>query len=298
MNINHPAEVKIHRYLEDVLNRKRGMSEQTIARIVRDVAEAVDKQFNAKEREFTLRMSNVGRPTCQLWFDKNKPESGVDMPANFLMNMMIGDIVEAVFKGLLSEAGVTFSDGHKVSLKLNGHEISGTHDLTMDGKVDDIKSASPWSYKNKFHSYDALAEHDSFGYVGQLAGYAKALGIQPGGWWVVNKANGEFKYVAADSLDMDTELSKIQDTADAVKRNEFKRCFDAVPETFRKKETGNKVLADECGWCKYRYNCWPTLQERPSLVSQAKDPPIIPYIEIDDKYTNTCADTNTDTDQA
>jgi len=92
--MNHPAEIKIHRYLEDVRKAKRGMSSATIARIVRDVQEAVEKQFNQSERKFTMRMSNIGRPYCQLWFDKNKPEEGIDMPANFLMNMMIGDIVE------------------------------------------------------------------------------------------------------------------------------------------------------------------------------------------------------------
>ena len=53
--------------------------------------------------------------------------------------------------------------------------------------VDDIKSASDWSYKNKFDSFESLAKGDSFGYVGQLVGYAKASGKNIGGWWVVNK---------------------------------------------------------------------------------------------------------------
>ena len=37
MSVNHPAEVKVYRYLEDVTKAKRGMSDATIARIVRDV---------------------------------------------------------------------------------------------------------------------------------------------------------------------------------------------------------------------------------------------------------------------
>jgi len=40
------------------------------------------------------------------------------------------------------------------------------------------------------------------------------------------------------------------------------------------------VLAEECGWCKYRYKCWPSIQELPSLASQAKEKPIVAYIEI------------------
>jgi hypothetical protein len=84
--MNHPSEIKIHRYLEDVRKAKRGMAPATIARIVKDVQEAVEKQFNQSERKFTLRMSNIGRPYCQLWFDKNQPEEGLEPSANFLVS--------------------------------------------------------------------------------------------------------------------------------------------------------------------------------------------------------------------
>ena len=40
-------------------------------------------------------------------------------------------------------------------------------------------------------------------------GYAKASGKRAGGWWVVNKANGHFKYVPASGLDMTKEVKKI-----------------------------------------------------------------------------------------
>jgi len=284
--MNHSAELKIHRYLEDVRKAKRGMGDATIARIVRDVKEAVEKQFNQKERKFTMRMSNIGRPYCQLWFDKNQPKEGLEPSANFLMNMMIGDIVEAVFKGVLTEAGVEFSDGYKSTLTVGKHKIDGTHDLIMDKRVDDIKSASPWSYNNKFKDYETLKEHDAFGYIGQLAGYSKALNVEPGGWWVVNKGTGEFKYVSAWDMAVDRQdiLDEVQEKADKLEVNKFERCFEPVEETFRKKPTGNKILSEECSWCKYRFKCWPSLQELPSLASQAKSPPTVAYIEIADEY--------------
>jgi hypothetical protein len=280
--VNHPDEIKIHKYLEDVRKGERGMSDATIARIVKDVKESIEKQFSANERKFSLRMSNIGRPYCQLWYDKNEPEGGVEPSSNFLMNMMIGDIVEAVFKGVLTEAGVEFSDGHKSKLELGEHKIYGTHDLITNNRVDDIKSASPWSYKNKFKDYYTLKEHDSFGYIGQLAGYSKALGVEAGGWWVINKASGEFKFVSAWDMAVDRQdvLDEVQAKADKLKENKFERCFEPVEETFRKKPTGNKILAEECGWCKYRYKCWPSIQELPSLASQAKEKPIVAYIEI------------------
>ena len=81
----------------------------------------------------------------------------------------------------------------------------------MNDAVDDIKSASDWSYRNKFDSFDTVSADDAFGYVGQLAGYAKAVGKKAGGWWVVNKANGSFKYVPADNIDVDKEVAKLEE---------------------------------------------------------------------------------------
>ena len=282
--MNHPAELKLHQFMTDAANGKTTFSDEQAMDIGVEVANAVLRQFGSgKSRgEFTLRMSNIGRPTCQLWFDKNKPKSALPKPTTFVMNMMIGDIVEAVFKGLLKGANVEFKDTDKVSLTVgdsNDTRVSGSYDLVIDDAVDDVKSASPWSYQNKFDSFDTLAKGDSFGYVGQLAGYAKASGYKAGGWWVVNKGTGEFKYVPADNLDMDKELDKIKETVETVNRNEFERCFSPVPEMFRGKATGNTVLNPNCRFCDYRYECWPTMVEETSRVSQAKDPKTVAYIE-------------------
>ena len=282
--MHHPAELAIHQYLENAANGKSSMSDETIDTVAREVAEALRRQFGSgnKRGEFRLRMSNIGRPTCQLWFDKNKPETALPKPTTFVMNMMLGDIVEAVFKGVLKESNVAFEDTDKVSLPVgdsNDTHVSGSYDLIVDGAVDDVKSASDWSYRNKFESYDTLAKGDSFGYVGQLAGYAKAAGKKAGGWWVVNKANGGIKYVPADNLDMEAEMDKIKQTVETVNKNEFKRCFKPVPEFFRGKPTGNTVLNDSCKFCDYRHECWPNMVEEPSRMSKAKDPKIVAYIE-------------------
>ena len=282
--MNHPAELKLHQFMTDAANGKSTFTEEQAKDIGAEVADAVLRQFGSgKSRdEFTLRMSNIGRPTCQLWFQKNKPESALPKPTTFVMNMMIGDIVEAVFKGLLKAANVEFEDTDKVSLTVgdsNDTRVSGSYDLVLDGAVDDVKSASPWSYQNKFDSFGTLAKGDGFGYVGQLAGYAKASGKRVGGWWVVNKGNGDFKYVPADGLDLDKELDKIKTTVETVNNNEFKRCFSPVPEFFRGKPTGNKVLNDNCRFCDFRYECWPTMVEEPSRMSKAKDPKTVAYIE-------------------
>jgi len=279
--VNHPAEMMIHQYLENATSGKSAMSQENIDKVATDIKDALNRQFNTKrDDKFRLRMSNIGRPSCQLWFEKNKPETALPKPTTFVMNMMIGDIVEAVFKAILRESNVKFEDTENVTLELDEDtKISGSYDLVMNDAVDDIKSASDWSYKYKFDSYESLHSGDSFGYVGQLAGYAKASNKKAGGWWVVNKANGHFKYVRAN-IDMDKELDKIKVNIKKTESDELVRCFEPEPETFRGKPTGNMVLNKNCTFCSYRQSCWETLRELPAQMSQAKEPKMVQYVKL------------------
>lgn len=283
--MNHPAELAVYSFLQKAMAGETTMSKEVAAQVASDVEAALFKQFDSGPRdEFRLRMSNIGKPKCQLWFEKNDPEDKTPLPPHFLMNMILGDIVEAVFKGLLRAAGVQFSDNDNVTLKLpNGQEIKGEYDMEMDGKIDDVKSASPWSFKNKFASFDALQQGDSFGYIAQLVGYATAAGKDVGGWWVVNKGNGEFKYVDASEVDKEAVLQDIQDLVDYIENDEpFERCFEPVPETYYRKATGNLVLPSGCKFCSYKHKCHPTLQTLPSRASKSTNPPEVDYIFIGD----------------
>ena len=146
--MNHPAELAINQYLEDATSGKSTMSEETIEQVGKDVMDAMRRQFGSgKGRdEFRLRMSNIGKPTCQLWFAKNEPEKALPLPTTFVMNMLLGDIVEAAFKGILKEADVPYEDEDNfVTLEIGEHKIKGSYDLVMDGRVDDVKSAYDWS---------------------------------------------------------------------------------------------------------------------------------------------------------
>ena len=271
----------IHQYLENATSGKSAMSQETIEQVAVDIKDALNRQFNTKRDEkFRLRMSNIGRPSCQLWFEKNKPETALPKPTTFIMNMMIGDIVEAVFKAILRESNVKFENSEDVTLEIDKKTtISGSYDLVINDAVDDIKSASDWSYKYKFDSYETLHSGDSFGYVGQLAGYAQASNKKAGGWWVVNKANGQFKYVPAH-IDMEKELDKVKKNIKAVDSDELVRCFEPEPETFRGKPTGNMVLNKNCTFCSYRQSCWETLRELPAQMSQAKEPKMVQYVKL------------------
>lgn len=284
--MNHPAELAIYSFLQKAMAGETTMSEEVAKQVASDVEAALYKQFDSGPRDaFRLRMSNIGKPKCQLWFEKNDPEGKTPLPPHFLMNMILGDIVEAVFKGLLRAAGVDFKDNDKVILKLsNGREIRGEYDMELDGKIDDVKSASPWSYRNKFENFETLKMGDSFGYIAQLVGYAEGAGKEVGGWWVINKANGEFKYVPAKGVDKDAELEKIESLAEYLDSDApFERCYEPEPETFYRKATGNMVLPHECQWCSFKHKCHPDLQSVPSRVSKAKNPPIVDYTYIGDQ---------------
>jgi hypothetical protein len=284
--MNHPAELAVHQYLEDAKGKGTDMSEDTINKVCEDIRAALFRQFGrgSKRGTFRPRMSNVGRPTCQLWYEKNKPDTAMPRATTFVMNMMIGDIVEAVFKGLLTEAGVKYEENEKTTVEFdNDVTVSGTADISINGAVDDIKSASAWSYKNKFESYDKLSQMDDFGYVAQLAGYAKGLRKKAGGWWVINKATGDFKYVPATGLDIEKECGKINSSLKTLEHNVFERCFEAETEFFRGKPTGNKILNKTCGFCDYRKDCWPSLQQKPMLKSQAISPKMVDYVYIEEE---------------
>jgi hypothetical protein len=285
--MHHHAELAVYSFLQKAMKGESDMAEEIREQVAQDVKAALEKQFSGPSRdEFKLRMSNIGRPKCQLWFEKNDSEDKTPLPPHFLMNMIIGDIVEAVFKGLLRAAGISFTDNEKVTLKLeDGTEINGEFDMVLDDAVDDVKSASPWSYQNKFASSAALAEGDSFGYIAQLVGYSRAAGKRMGGWWVVNKANGEFKYVPAEDVDEATVLSEIQDTVSYINNDEpFQRCFEPVSETHYRKPTGNKKLGIGCSFCSYKHKCWPGLKTIPAVMSTAKNPPMVDYVELAPEY--------------
>ena len=280
--ITNPIELAIHQQLNKLTTKSELLSKKVVKGIVKDVETALIKQFATKrDKAFRLRMSNMGKPYCQLWFEKNKPELALPPSSNFIINMLIGDIIEAVFKGLLREAKVEYKDGEQVTLDLgDGQTIDGTPDIFFGDAVDDIKSASPWSYINKFKDFNSLAEKDSFGYIAQLVGYAEATNTKPNGWWVVNKGNGDFKHVKATNINSKQVLAKIKFTYKELKENKFRKCFTDEEETYRKKPSGNRRLKQECSWCSFRHACWPGLQERPSLVSQAMEPPMVSYTQI------------------
>ena len=72
-------------------------------------------------------------------------------PYNNKMRNTFGDIIEALAILIMKSAGVDIkNEQKKVIYKFNGDKIEGRQDVEIDGKVWDIKSASPYSFEKKF----------------------------------------------------------------------------------------------------------------------------------------------------
>jgi len=245
--------------------------------------DALRKQLSGRENDFRLRMSNIGRPSCQLQMEKAGAER-TRMPYNHIMRMMLGDAVECIMEVILRVSGANITGGKsQAEFNIADTTINGEDDIEIDDKVYDTKSASPWAYDNKWsEGWHGLAKDDAFGYTAQLLGYSQGLGKQPGGWIVVNKSTGEVRVV--DACPSEDEVKKINEqvtqtiqkiTSDAP----FERCFAPVDEYFRSKPTGNKRLSNSCSFCSYVAECWPDAVYKPQAMSQAKNPKYYWYTE-------------------
>lgn len=238
---------------------------------------AMRKQFlPSEERTFRLRMSNIGKPLCQLQMEKaNAPKAR--HPYNFIMRMAIGDATEAIMEIVLRAAGLNVTGGkNKVKLDLGNAVINGEDDIEIDHKIWDTKSCSPWAFSNKWvNGYDALKKSDDFGYIAQMVGYSHGQGKEAGGWFVVNKSTGEVLAVEAAITEDDKKavLNDVRSKVEALENDmPFQRCFEAEPEMFQRKPTGKKRLPTACGFCDFMKTCWPNAVHRPQTGSKAQSP--------------------------
>ena len=108
------------------------------------------KQLSQREQGFRLRMSNIGRPVCQLQMEKSGAEKG-KMPYNHILRMMFGDSIEVIVELLCKVAKINVTGGKsQAKWEIGGETIEGENDIEIDGKVFDTKSTSPWAFDNKW----------------------------------------------------------------------------------------------------------------------------------------------------
>jgi hypothetical protein len=280
------------------------MSEEVLDQAAKDFRDMLDRRFNQPPREgFTLSLSKVGKPTCQLQMEKSEAERE-EKPYSFHMQMLIGDMIEVAGIAILKAAGVAVhNEQQSVELRVAGESIRGRKDLDIyengKSKTWDIKSASPFAFENKFsRGFPAVKESDTFGYVEQGYGYDHAGSTPFGGWIVINKSTGEWCVTETPENDWETKkeaLTEIFNTVKTIRDDKpFERCFDDEPETYYKKETGNRVLGKACSFCDFKWSCWPTLQQLPDQNSTAKNRKLKYYTYVKEQESDEDSATGTD----
>lgn len=200
-----------------------------------------------RNKNFTLRMSNIGKPSRQLWYEKKLPKGKEKITPSTFIKFMYGHLLEEVLLFLVSIAGHKIEAAQKEVL-VNG--IKGHMDCKIDGEVIDIKTASGRAFQ-KF-SNDTLAQDDPFGYIAQLCGYEEAEGTDNGGFLVINKETGELTLHRPEELDKINVVDKIDHLKHEMSLDTPpEKCYSTVPEG----KSGNMKLNKGCFYCSYKFEC-------------------------------------------
>ena len=283
--------------LQDFLHKATNTGTYTkfgsIPEFVEACSQSIKRHFDGPldTRKFTIRMSSIGRPLCQLQAEKYNLEKE-SREYNSITRNLWGDISEAYIIFLMRNAGIEVqSEQQKVTLKIGGINLSGTYDVEIDGKIWDIKSASDFAFNNKFGDrggFKKILEDDNFGYIPQLYLYSEATGKPVGGWIVLNKNNGQLAVLEFPQYDKQYRAKVLQDVHDKIvtltSDAPFEKCFKPIEEIYYQKKTGNMVLPMTCSFCQFKKHCWPDAEYKPSPVSTAKNKPWKWYTHISEEW--------------
>ena len=207
---------------------------------------AVPRGMN-KTNVNSLRMSNIGKPDRQLWFDMNSKKKNKEADPSLMIKFLYGHLLEVLVLFFVKLSG------HKVTAEQKEVSVSGIKghmDCKIDDEVVDVKTTSGFAFK-KFKE-GTLAQDDAFGYLAQLSGYEEAEGTNKGGFLALNKETGELALYRPEELDKPNIKERIKVLKRVVKRKTPPSfCYSPVPEG----KAGNMKIARECNWCPYKFEC-------------------------------------------
>ena len=251
------AKKKLDTLVEDIYDKLSVLSDgeslniddKTIDAFGESMKEVLSHWANPKPRDSgTLRMSNIGKPMRQLWYDmRSESKTTERIKPSVFIKFLYGHMLEEVLLMLIKIAGHKVTDEQK-EVSVSG--IKGHMDCVIDGEVVDIKTASSFAFK-KFYN-KTLAEDDIFGYLPQLAGYEAAMGTNKGGFLAMNKESGEIALYRPDSFDKPDIKKKIKTVKKLIKIDTPPElCYNPVPDG----ASGNMKIARGCTWCRHKFEC-------------------------------------------
>jgi len=197
-----------------------------------------------------IRMSSLGKPDRQLWYELYKPELREHMPAHARIKFLYGHMLEALLLLLSKTAGHSVTDEQR-TLKLDG--VTGHQDAVIDGVVVDVKSASQFGFR-KFRDNDITPETDAFGYLHQIAAYSEANNNDKVAFLAIDKQSGALALCRPHKSDVPNARERIKHLRVALKDKNKPppRCYDEEPEG----TSGNMKLSVGCSYCAYKIDCW------------------------------------------
>lgn len=250
---------KIHTLVEDiyeVLKTSKEADGVDAEVVIEEFGEAMksilrDNVLHVREDKRTLRMSNIGRQDRFLWFVHNGYSKESFTPAT-LMKFLYGHATEELVLALVKLSG------HKVShqqAKAEVGGIQGSMDCMIDDVLIDVKTASPFGFK-KFKE-GGIRFDDPFGYIDQLRGYAASLGVDEGGWLVIDKSGGHL-CTHFENFRYDEPIEeRIEHLHKVMAEPEMpQQCYELKPDG----KSGNTKLAMECSYCAYKQHCFPDMK--------------------------------------
>ena len=205
---------KVQMYLNQVSKEPVEISDKLVEEFGEACKNALRKQFTEQRKTgFQPRMSNIGRPLCQLQMEA-KNIKGEGQPYNAKMRNTFGDLIEALAIFVMKSAGVNIEDEQKnVRYNFDGSTLEGRYDVKIDKKVWDVKSASPYSFEKKFGpsgGFEEVIKDDAFGYASQGYLYSESEKVPFGGWIVINKSTGEWLTCEAPLADDEYKATAIK----------------------------------------------------------------------------------------
>ena len=240
----------IKKLIADISNGKpANMTEENMNVFLNNIKEAM-LAWNTPpvktDKEGQLRMSVIGKPARQLWYDKHSPKDRKDEDAGLNLKFLYGHIIEHLILYLAELSGHKIEDQQK-KVEIDG--ISGHIDSKIDGEICDVKSASSFSFK-KFQSGEIVGD-DPFGYHAQLSGYETAMGTKAGGFLVVDKSSGDICFYKPDDMAKPNVKSLIKTLKSTLEQDTPpEKCYE-----FKTEKNGNKTLATGCMFCPHKWEC-------------------------------------------
>jgi len=195
-----------------------------------------------------LRLSSIGRPTRQLWYDKNSKEEPRPLEPSTRIKFLYGHILEDLLILFCKLAGHKVTDQQK---QVDVEGIKGHQDCMIDDVLVDCKSASGRSFE-KF-AKKTLYSDDPFGYIAQISAYAEGNGVDEAAFLAIDKQHGHICLTPVHSLEMINAKERIKYLKGIMdKDTPPDRCYSVLPDG----SSGNRKLAIGCLYCPHKRTCW------------------------------------------